>query len=155
MQIIGFNFTKVSAERFMDFQGQPVINTDMEFLDLEREKLDILRDTEGIKATFRYSVIHEEKPQEKEEKKIKEEKESKGKKQGQVIFEGHIILSASKDEAKNIFKSWKKKELPNSLRLPLFNLILRKCSPRAVQLEDEINLPLHLPFPQIKPQNQE
>ena len=54
MQIIGFNLTKVLAERSPDFT-RSAINTNIEFSNVEKEKVDLLKDAEAIKISFKFS----------------------------------------------------------------------------------------------------
>jgi len=35
------------------------------------------------------------------------------------------------------------------MRVPLFNFIMNKCNIKALYLEDEMGLPLHIPLPKI------
>jgi len=103
----------------------------------------VLKDQEAVKVNFKFAILHGEGDQNsppKEEDIL-----------GSAKFEGSIILSTEKEEAKKIQKSWKKKELEPAFQVPLYNFILRKCSPKAVQLADDIGLPSHLQIPQIKP----
>jgi len=144
MQIVGFNFTKVLAERKPTIGPKTSINTNIEFLDLSKEEIDILKDQEALKITFNFSVIYSDTP-EKEKPKEKTSKEELGK----ISFEGVILLTSNSEEIKNLLKSWKKKEIPNNLKVPLFNLILKRCSTKALDLEEQLNLPSHIPFPQI------
>ncbi len=139
MQIIGFNFTKISAEKKSEFKQDENINTNIEFINLEKEKIELLKDFEPIKLTFKFLVTYGN-PEKKDNEEIKAE----------VSFEGNIILSTNKDESKEILKSWKKKELPNNFRLNIFNTILRKCSIKSLQLEEDLNLPHHVPLPALK-----
>jgi len=143
MQIVGFNLTKIAIERSPNFKRSP-INTSIEFTDIQRETLDLLKDQEALKINFKFGITHgegDDKNPPKDEAIL-----------GQANFEGAIILAVEKDEAKKITKSWKKKKLEQSFQLPLYNFILRKCSPKAVALADDIGLPPHMPIPQIKPQ---
>jgi len=149
MKVIGFNFTKISASKSPEFK-RPEISTNIEFTNLEKEKLEMLKDDEAIKINFKFSVNYD-KPKDKEKK---EAKDSKGD-LGSIQFEGLIVLTASKEESKSLTKSWKKKQIAPSVQIPLYNFILNKCSPKAVSLEDELSLPIHLPIPQIKPKQQE
>jgi hypothetical protein len=48
-----------------------------------------------------------------------------------------------------MWKLWKKKEMPNAMRLPIFNFILRKCTAKALTLQDELGLPTHIPLPRF------
>jgi hypothetical protein len=148
MKVIGFNFTKISANKNKEFKAGPSISTNIEFKDIEPVKFDILKEENVLKNTFKFSVIYSEKEEGKEKHDQKE-------KIAEVNFEGIILLSVSKEESKNILKAWKKKETPQEMRFPLFNLILSKCSIKALNLEEEIGLPFHTPLPQIRPQQKQ
>ncbi len=140
MKVIGLNFTKISATKDSNFQVGKSINTDIEFTDVAKESVSLLKeDSEALRVSFRFSVTY------------LESDDKKSKKNAEIAFEGNIIVSGTKDESKDIQKAWKKKEIQNSFKVPLFNLILRKCSPKALQLEEELNLPTHIPLPQIRP----
>jgi len=58
-------------------------------------------------------------------------------------------------KSKEVLKKWKDKEIPEDFRLVLFNIILKKSSLRALQLEEEMNLPTHFPLPSIKIEKEE
>ena len=137
MQIVGFNFKKISAEKSPDFKRSS-ISTNIEFTDLKKEKNEIIKEKDVIKINFKFAVVYGD--QEKKEEK-----------NGEVSFEGILLLSAEKDEAKDFLKSWKKKEIPKVFTLPLYNFILKRCSIKALQMEEDIGLPSHLPLPQVRP----
>jgi hypothetical protein len=140
MKVIGFNFTKIVAEKKQQkITAKP--NTSIEFTNIDKEKVELLKDNEALKISFLYNTAYQD--QDKKEK------------QGEIIFEGDIILAVSKDESKDIQKSWKKKQIPSSLNLFLFNLILRRCTPKAIMLEDEISLPFHTPMPRLTSKQKE
>jgi hypothetical protein len=140
MKIIGFNYTKISAEKAHKIINATV-NTNIEFLNVEKESMNLLKDAEPLKITFKYNLTYEG-------------KEKKPEKQGEIMFEGYIIIAATKDEVKNINKAWKNKEFPISLKIPLFNIILKKCTPKAIYLQDEISLPSHVPVPRLSPKQE-
>ena len=48
MQVIGFNFTKISAER-EDKLERYSLNTNIEFTNLEKEEVELLKDSNAIK----------------------------------------------------------------------------------------------------------
>ena len=52
-----------------------------------------------------------------------------------------------------VLEGWKEKNLPDDFRLSIFNLILKKSSLKALQLEEELNIPLHIAMPFLKPQD--
>ena len=141
MQVIGFNFTKISAERFPNYKfSRPTQN--IGFTDVSTEKVALLPNSNATKITFNFSLDY------KESEKAKDNL-------AQIGFEGHILLSAEKEESKEIQKQWKKKKLPQDLAFKLSNLILKKCSIKAMQLQEDIVIPSHLPIPQLTPQKQE
>ena len=93
MKVIGFNFTKISSERSQVPQ-KTTISTNIEFTNVDKEKIEFLKDSEPLKVDFKCSWVYSD----------AEKKESKF---GEVSFEGNIILAAEKEEAKEILKSWK------------------------------------------------
>lgn len=140
MRIITLNFTKVSAEKSKGFKLGGGANTNISFLDIEREEGGIIKeDSDVLRVSFNFSVEH--KGAEKNEKKDKS---------GEVSLTGFVILMTTKEESKLLLDSWKKKELPPTFQVPMFNYILLKCSVRALQIEEELGLPLHIPLPQLK-----
>lgn len=139
MRIIGFNLTKISAEKTTErIVKKP--STSIEFIDVKEDKTDILKEGKIIKITFKYSVLYGEQENNKE---------------GEVICHGDIILSVMKDESKEITKDWKKKKLPTPMNIILFNFILRRCTPKAIFLEDEVALPIHTPMPKLQQKKEE
>lgn len=147
MQVVGLNFKKILAERTPEFKNGSAINTSIEFTDLEKNKVDMIKESDVIEIYFRYTILYTEPDPSK--------KDTPQKKVGELCFEGVIIASLSKEELKEILKQWKKKEIPSGIKLALFNLILRKCAPKALNLEEDVGLPSHIPFPQLRPKAQE
>ena len=142
MQLVGFNLLKILAQRAFEYKKGP-INTNIEFSDITEENLEILKDSKVLKISFVFSISYsdQDKNQDKENKAI-----------GEITFEGHMLFSVSEEEFKEITKSWKKKQIPEQYRIPLINFIIKKCSTKALALEDDLNLPFHIPFPQVAPQ---
>jgi len=136
MQLLGFSFTKISAQREIKLD-QSSISTDVEFLKFEKEDIPQLKDEDAIKINFKYSIIYSN----QEDKSAKDP--------GNVEFKGIIVLSMEKEKAEEILKSWEENEISNDVRLPLINLVIRKCSPKALSLTDELGLPPPIPLPKI------
>lgn len=147
MQVIGFNFTKISSSREKELRNLAV-NTNMELVTLEKEKIETLKDKETYRTDFKFSINYQdretyEKAKDKEKVPV----------QAQVLFEGNILLIVSPEEGKDLVKNWKRKDGISTFKVTLFNVILRKCTPKALALEDELNMPLHIAVPQFSPQN--
>ena len=131
MQVIGFNFEKISAERKKPSEGKLEVNSNINIKDITQEKLEIVKEKPVLKISFEFKVSY--KPD-----------------IADISLQGNIILLVEKDEAKSILKNWKTKKLLEEIRIPVFNIILTKSNLKALQLEEELNLPLHLPFPKIR-----
>src|SRR3989344_2283488 len=138
MKVIGFNFIKIAGESDPTAVKRKALNTNIEFMNITQEESPMFKEQDLIKVHFQYTLDYEE-----------DKKEAKPKHPA-ISLEGAIILSAETAESKEILKAWKKKSLSDAFKVPLFNVILKKCTPKAIQLEDELNLPLHVPLPQVK-----
>ena len=140
MQLVGFGLKKVLAERYPNFK-RGHINTNIEFKEVEKEEIGFLKDAEGLKISFVFSISYLD-------------AEKKEEKYGEVTFEGEMALSVSKEEFKEFTKSWKKKQIPEEYHISLINFIIRKCSTKALALEEALAIPFHIPFPQVKKPDQ-
>lgn len=147
MQVIGFNFTKISATREKNV-SKPIIDTHIEFVDLEKAEINLLKDSEASALNFKYTILYSA---EKNSSKKEDQKESQPK-QAEIAFEGNVVLALSKEKSKEMHKSWDNKTIPDEFQVPLYNLILRKCTPRAIHIAEEIALPSPVPLPRISGQ---
>ncbi len=136
MKFIGFSIEEIIAKKSIEIP-RASINTDIIFTNIDKAKLDVLKDSECLKASFKFSVIYKDPTQKEVELK------------NEIKFEGSLLIAVSKDESKDFLKSWKTKELPKDKIVFLYNYILKKCSVRALQLEEELGLQPHIPFPQV------
>jgi hypothetical protein len=133
MKLLGFNFTKMNIEKKTDNLKDLKISTGMELLDIKEAKSDIFNSQGDLLIiNFEYTINYE--------KDI-----------AFLKFAGSLIISIESKEAKEILKQWKDKKVSEGFRLGLFNVIFRKASLKALQFEEELNLPPHLPLPSFKP----
>lgn len=137
MQLIGFAVKKVVAEKFPQFKLGP-INTNIEFTNVEEEKAELLKDEAALKISFKFTITYSD-SDDKDAQKL-----------GELLFEGDMIFATKDEEVKDLTKAWKKNEIPDKYRLPLINFVLKRCSTKALLLEEDLNLPPHIPFPQIR-----
>jgi len=134
MKAIGFNFTKLNVSKTGELKNIENINieTKMDVLDLKEVKANLLNTKEEvIGVDFEYIVDY--KPE-----------------FAKVNINGKVLLTLEPKMAKEVIKGWKDKNLPEDFRIFLFNIILRKSTLKALQLEEELNLPLHVPMPSFK-----
>lgn len=134
MRIIGFNLSKILVEKKEKFPEKLQISQNINIKEIQKEKIPI-SDEEALKIDFQFTVSYSESF-------------------ANLEFHGNIILLPSKEQLKSFLKSWKEKEVPEDLRVPIFNFIMNKCNIKALSLEDELGLPLHIPMPRVAPGNE-
>jgi hypothetical protein len=134
MKIFGFNFTKLRIEKFSGKIENIKINTNVDILEIKPvENSFIKSEDKFISVGFNYSVIYESNIAE-------------------LNLAGNILLSLENKRADDLLKQWKNKEMPEDFRFNLFDLIIKKSMLKALQLEEEVGLPPHIPLPSIKKQ---
>ena len=132
MKVIGFNFTKMNAERLKDSVDNIKINTELNFLEINETKSPFLKIKEELlEAKFEYKVNYEPGL-------------------ARVTIEGKVLFSVDEKMAKEVLKQWKKKILPEDFRILLFNVVMKKSALKALSLCDELNLPVHIPLPVLR-----
>ena len=133
MQIIGFNLTNVLVERKEKLEGKLDVKQNIDIADVSKEKIPF-SDNEAIKIDFNFIVTYEPDF-------------------AKLNLKGYLVILVDKEEMKKFLKSWKDKKLPEGSNISLFNFIMSKCNIKALNLEDELNLPFHVPMPKINPNN--
>ena len=129
MRIIGFNLTKILAER-QEEDGQGIrVDQNIDIKDIKEEKIPITNN-KALKIKFALTVTY-------------------SKDFGKIEFEGSIMTLPDEGEFKSIMDSWKDKKIPENMRLGIFNFIMVKCNVKALYLEDEMGMPLHVPMPRL------
>jgi hypothetical protein len=132
IKIINFSFKKISSERISESIKDIKINTKIDISSIEEIKSEFLGENEKIlKLRFVYNIDYTPEI-------------------AKINLEGNVLLSLGKEEADTILKSWKNKKISEAFKISIFNLILRKSNVKALALEEEMNLPFHIPFPTLK-----
>ena len=131
MKVLGLNFTKLNAEKLsIDTKGVK-IGTHIDLSEIREVKSDFFSNKEkvlGIK--FSYEIDYDPNF-------------------AKIKLAGNILISVNEQMSSQILEGWKTKNLPEEFRLSVFNLILKKSSLKALQLEDELGVPTHISMPQI------
>jgi hypothetical protein len=131
MRLIGFNFTKISAERLKDSVENLKFNNKMDITSINPLKSDFLKIKEDVlKVEFAYSVLYEPEF-------------------AKIEFKGEFLLAVDPKLAREVLKGWKDKETSEEFRIFIFNIILRKSNIKSLELEEDLNLPFHLPLPSL------
>jgi len=131
MKIIGFNLSKILIEKKEKFVGKIEINQNIDIKNITKDSIPITAE-EILKIDFVFNIDYSGET-------------------AKLEFVGNLLLIPEKDELKDILKSWKNKKISDNIRIPLFNFIMSKCNVKALSLEDELNLPFHVPMPRLEP----
>ena len=68
----------------------------------------------------------------------------------EIKMDGSVNYLLPKGEAKKVMALWNKtKKLPKNVSIPVINRILDKCNIKAMELEQDLSLPTHLPMPSV------
>jgi len=134
MRLIGFNFEKMNSERFSDSSESLKYNTKIDLSNISTLKSGFIKlKDEILKVSFNYSVSYEPN-------------------YAKIELTGHLLISIEPKLAREILRDWQDKKTPEDFRIFLFNVIIRKANIKALQLEDDLGLPPHVPFPSLKKQ---
>lgn len=132
MKIVGFNFKKISIEKTSDKFKDLKINTNIDITNVKQIKPEIFQPKEElIEVEFNYNINYSPDI-------------------AKISLSGIVLIMADSKITKDFLKQWKKKKIPEENRILIFNVILKKSNLKAMQLEDEMNLPLHIPLPSVK-----
>ncbi|MFH1358901.1 MAG: hypothetical protein ABIH37_03380 [archaeon] len=129
MRIIGFNLTKILIEKEDKPKEKLQVNQNINIKDVSEEEIPISKD-KAVRIKFNLIINYSEE-------------------YAKVEIEGSVLTLPEKEELKSFLDSWKDKKIPEGTRIPLFNFIMNKCNVKALYLEDEMGLPLHIPMPRI------
>lgn len=139
MKIVGFNILKISAERMEEVSPNSAVNTNIDYLEAEEQKMEKDSKNKVLKVKFKFSVDYTKTEGKKEQK------------QAECNIEGLIFLLSSEEETKVFLKDWKKDGFSNTVKSNLFNFISRRCISKVVQLQTDLSLPSpFLRIPQVQ-----
>jgi len=136
MRLVGFNFSKISIEKITDDRPKDLkMGTNINVSEIKTLKSDFFKAKDDILASkFTYTINYEPG-------------------YAKVEFEGTIILAVESKVAKTVLKQWKEKKMPAEFNMVIFNIIMMKANIKALQLEEELNIPYHVPLPTLKPES--
>ena len=136
IRLIGFNFTKINAERNPDYDGKIETKSNVNIEKMEKVKTPATKQ-ESLRADFFVDIDYGD--------------------LGKIELQGNLFILADSKTIKETLSSWENKKQPTNLQLGIVNIILQKTSIKAIQIEEEIGLPIHLQnlFPRVKPESLE
>ena len=137
MPIVGYNLTNIQAQKLkaLDLKSKELkINSKLGITNVKEEKLPTGKTrSDGLRFDFEFKLEYEPET-------------------AKVVLEGFIYYLDDPKIIKEITEKWnKEKNVPLDVKTQILNTIVLKASIKALQLEQEINIPPHMPFPSLKP----
>ena len=131
--IVGFGFTKLSAEKKEPATGKIDINNNVSIKDVVEVSLSLRKDKLNV-IKFKFEFASQYEPN-----------------VGSILFEGEVLYLDEPKNIKEILSSWKKdKQIPKEIMGGLLNSILSKCNVQALILSQDVNLPPPIPMPKVQ-----
>jgi hypothetical protein len=135
MKLMGFNFRKIFIERKSDSLENIKIDTKINIANVEKLENNLFKgtDKELFKIDFVYIIDYSSEI-------------------AKIELSGNLLIAVEKDLSAKILEKWENKKLPEEIKITVFNIILKKSNIRALELEEQMNLPTHIPLPLLKKQ---
>jgi len=133
MTIVGFNFTKIEAEKKEMIKGKININNNVHINNVEEKDLSLGNQKQKV-LTFNFEFTAKYDPN-----------------IGSIKFTGDVLFMDDVKQIKEILDGWKKgKKLPKEIMPRILNTVLNKCNIQALILSELINLPPPIPLPKLQ-----
>jgi hypothetical protein len=133
MTIVGFDFTKIDAEKKAPVKGKININNNVTIKNVEEQNLNLGKEKQNaLKFVFEFVSKYDPGI-------------------GIIKLEGNVVYMADSKKIKEIMDGWKKdKKLPKDISTGVLNTVLTKSNVKALILSQDINLPPPIPLPKIQ-----
>ncbi|MFH1592933.1 MAG: hypothetical protein ABIB47_06220 [Candidatus Woesearchaeota archaeon] len=137
MPIVGFNLTNLQAQKTKPLESKEKelkIQSKLGITAVKEEKLPTGKTkTDGLRFDFEFKLDYQPGI-------------------AKIAIEGFMYYMDDPKILKEITDQWKKeKNIPLDVKTQLLNTVVLRASIKALQLEQEINVPPHMPFPSVKP----
>jgi len=125
LKLIGSKIIKIEAGRNKEFNGELQIKTNVKINSFQKIK-DV---KDSLKILYDFEVNYGE--------------------LGEIKIKGYLFLSGEQKTIKELLKIQKNKDYNSPEYISITNLIIQKASIKALELEEELNLPIHVKLPTI------
>lgn len=137
MNLIGFSINKINAEVKEKVKDKVDIKTNINIPSISQEKIKLNNNEIPIKLDFEITIKYQPEV-------------------ATLFFGGSVVISVEKKQSKKILEDWKNKKINPEIQTPLFNFIMTKTNLKALKIEEDLNLPPHIPLPKVSSkQNQD
>ena len=129
IKIIGAKFLELEAKKNPNFSGKLQLKTNIQINLLEKIKES--KDT--LKLTYIFEINYGN--------------------LGKIVIKGVLFLSMDLNTIKIILKNKENKEYNTPEYIKVTNLVIQKASIKALELEEELGLPIHIKLPTLSVKN--
>jgi len=134
MTIVGFNFTKIEAEKNETLKGKVNINNNVNIRKVEEKDFALGNQKQKV-LSFTFEFVAKYDPN-----------------IGSIKLTGDVLFMDDAKKVKEILDGWKKdKKLPKEIMPNILNTALTKCNIQALILSEQINLPPPIRMPKLEP----
>ncbi len=130
MAVIGFNFTKMSAEKKGALKGEIKVSNTFTIKDVIEAKLELgkTKKQSGLRYSFEFITTYSPN-------------------MGSISLAGDVVDMLDNKDVQAILKEWKdNKKLDDQKTLGVYNTALNKCSIQVIFISREMGLPLPIPL---------
>lgn len=132
MKLVGFSINKIDAEKFSSKAGKLNLKSNLNISSINKIDSQVLKTEETILSVdFVYTINY--KPD-----------------FAKIEFKGNILIALEPEKAEDVLNQWQNKKMPDDFNVNLFNLILKRITIKALEIEDEMGLPFHISMPKVK-----
>ncbi len=130
--IINFRLNKIAIEKKSIPKGPIEAKNNLKVIGIEEESISSLTKEKALNIQFIFKVMYEPKVAE-------------------VEMQGSVTFMNDAKAIKEMLDNWQKnKKIKQEIAVPIFNHILSKCNVKALGLEEDVELPFHVPIPRVK-----
>ncbi len=128
--IVGFNFTSMNVERKQKVSGNLQISHNINIKQVRPEPIALKNRTSAV-FDFVFTVTYAPSI-------------------ADITLTGEAFYLHDDKKVKEVLQLWEKsKKVAQDVSLEVLNYIMRKCNIKALELSQSLNLPPHIPMPQI------
>lgn len=133
MTVIGFQFTKILAERLTLPKGKINIQNNVSLTNVEEAPLMVKSEKQGsAKVYFSFTSKYEPK-------------------YGLIDLQGEVVWMDDKKNIQAMVSEWKKaKKLPKEMATPILNTVIQKSNIQALVMSRDVSFPPPLQLPKLK-----
>jgi hypothetical protein len=130
LKLMGSRLIQISGKRKPEFDGKLAIDTNIKITNIEQMK----DSKEAIKVEYDFNIDYGD--------------------LGSIELKGMLFFHTSSKSIKNLTKSWKEKKFDSAEHVKITNVIIQKATVKALEIEEELGLPMHIRLPSIKPKEE-